>query len=92
MRASPKCSPGEVTTAQHVKRPRWSAANRPACSEVSLLEALPIAPRASISSGHHEPPGPGLLREAGYTRVRLLEDWDSHGHDKSFFRKSLAGS
>ncbi len=32
---------------------------------------------------------PGFYEKQGYTRVGFLEDWDSHGHDKSFFRKPL---
>jgi ribosomal protein S18 acetylase RimI-like enzyme len=34
--------------------------------------------------------GPGLYESRGYTRVGLLEDWDSHGNAKSFYRKSLS--
>jgi GNAT superfamily N-acetyltransferase len=32
---------------------------------------------------------PGFDEGLGYTRVGFLSDWDSHGHDKSFFRKAL---
>lgn len=32
---------------------------------------------------------PGFYERLGYERVGLLEDWDSYGHDKSFFRKRL---
>ena len=32
---------------------------------------------------------PGFYRNIGYQEVGRLPNWDSHGHDKSFFMKTL---
>jgi hypothetical protein len=34
---------------------------------------------------------PGFYERHGYEAVGVLADWDSHGHDKWLFRKSLGG-
>jgi len=33
---------------------------------------------------------PGFYRKTGFEEVGRIEDWDSHGHAKHFFRKDLS--